>query len=169
MTAFSATYADWKLIKTRACVQVVFEIPVEQSDAAYQLLGGMPVAAREVWCGIARLTSPHQAASTVRDEATPRPVSHREPVGDDVKRRRFNDLHYATQAALRGDDPIYRAFLRETCGKAAGDADEAAEDIRDLCGVESRRDIRPETDAEKSWLELERLFTAWTLRERVGA
>jgi hypothetical protein len=40
--AFRGTYADWKLVKTRAVVQIVFEVPLEDSDAAYEILGGMP-------------------------------------------------------------------------------------------------------------------------------
>ena len=53
--AFLATYTGWKLIKTRACVQIVFEVPLEKANEAYELLGGMPVAATENWFAIARL------------------------------------------------------------------------------------------------------------------
>jgi hypothetical protein len=83
MTAFRASYADWRVIKTRACIQVVFEVPIEQADQAYQVLGGMPMAANEIWCAVARLDErkvsanrPGQAiqnASAGSDNATPRP------------------------------------------------------------------------------------------------
>ncbi len=53
--AFQATYADFKLIKTRGVVSVSFELPVEQAQLALDVLGGMPIAASEVWCAIARL------------------------------------------------------------------------------------------------------------------
>lgn len=53
--AFSATFADWKLIKTRKCVQIVFEVPLEAADAAYQVLGGMPDPGVSEWFGIAKL------------------------------------------------------------------------------------------------------------------
>jgi len=55
--AFQATYSDWRLIKGRKCVQVVFEVPVEQADQAYQVLGGMPDPSKSVWCAIARMNS----------------------------------------------------------------------------------------------------------------
>ncbi len=53
--AFRATYADIKLIKTRQCVQIVFELPIEQFDAAYEVLGGMPLPGKERWFGIAAI------------------------------------------------------------------------------------------------------------------
>jgi len=53
--AFGAVYSDWKLIKTRKCVQVVFEIPVEAADHAYKVLGGMPHYEKSDWFGIARM------------------------------------------------------------------------------------------------------------------
>jgi hypothetical protein len=52
---FSATYADWKLIKTRRCVQIVLEVPLEAANEAYEALGGMPSAATERWVAVARL------------------------------------------------------------------------------------------------------------------
>jgi hypothetical protein len=53
--AFSAEYADWKLIRTRKVVQIVFEVPMELADHAYQVVGGMPNLAEPSWFGIARL------------------------------------------------------------------------------------------------------------------
>ncbi len=53
--AFKATYSDWKLVKTRGVVQVIFEVPLADSDTAYEILGGMPNHANERWFGIAAL------------------------------------------------------------------------------------------------------------------
>jgi hypothetical protein len=52
---FTATYADWKVIKTRQMVQVVFEIPIGAERHAYNILGGMPNHGKEAWFAIARL------------------------------------------------------------------------------------------------------------------
>ncbi len=38
-------------------MQLVFEVPIEDSNLAYNVLGGMPNPASEVWCAIARLTT----------------------------------------------------------------------------------------------------------------
>lgn len=53
--AFSATYSDWKIVKGRKVVQIVFEVPVEAAGHAYNVLDGMPRFGAEKWFGIARL------------------------------------------------------------------------------------------------------------------
>lgn len=53
--AFGAEYVDFKVIKTRRAVQIVFEIPLEAADHAIQCLGGMPDNDKSVWFGIARM------------------------------------------------------------------------------------------------------------------
>ena len=53
--AFSATYSDWKVIKTRQVVQIVLEVPLKAADHAYNVLGGMPNFESEKWFGVARL------------------------------------------------------------------------------------------------------------------
>lgn len=59
--AFGAEYVDWKLIKTRGAVQIVFEIPREAADHAYQVLGGMPDNEKSVWFAIAKMKKPDNA------------------------------------------------------------------------------------------------------------
>jgi hypothetical protein len=107
--AFKACYAEWKVIKTRATVQLVFEIPIEQADAAYQALGGMPIAAKEVWCGIARLEQPvsrpvSQAEKQPGSEIGPQPS----PVRADKPKRSI-----AQRAGMLCNDTLFHAFLRE--------------------------------------------------------
>lgn len=53
--AFSAAYSDWKLVRTRSTVQIVFEVPVEAAGHAYQVLGGMPAQDKSLYFAIARL------------------------------------------------------------------------------------------------------------------
>jgi hypothetical protein len=53
--AFSATYSDWRVIKGRKVVAITFEVPVEASGHAYNVLDGMPKFGAEQWFGIARL------------------------------------------------------------------------------------------------------------------
>jgi hypothetical protein len=52
---FSAVYSDWKLVRTRSTVQIVFEIPVEAAGHAYNVLGGMPDQSKSKYFGIAAL------------------------------------------------------------------------------------------------------------------
>lgn len=53
--AFGAEYVDWKLIKTRGAIQIVFEIPLEAADVAYKVLNGMPAQDRSAWFAIAKM------------------------------------------------------------------------------------------------------------------
>ena len=55
MTAFQATYSDFKLVKTRKVVQIVLEVPLEAAGHAYNVLGGMPTFGNEQWFAVARL------------------------------------------------------------------------------------------------------------------
>lgn len=56
--AFGAEYVDFKVIKTRRAVQIVFEVPIESADHAIQCLGGMPDNDKSVWFGIAKMVKP---------------------------------------------------------------------------------------------------------------
>lgn len=53
--AFGAEYVDWKLIKTRGAVQIVFEVPIEKAGHAYEALGGMPAQGASTWFAIAKM------------------------------------------------------------------------------------------------------------------
>lgn len=52
---FSGVYSDWKLVRTRNTVQVVFEIPLEAAGHAFNVLGGMPNQAKSKFFAIAEL------------------------------------------------------------------------------------------------------------------
>jgi hypothetical protein len=54
---FQGTYSDWKLVKTRSVVQIVIEVPLEQAQHVYQVLGGMPQPGAEMPVAVARLAS----------------------------------------------------------------------------------------------------------------
>lgn len=171
--AFKACYSEWRMIKTRATVQLVFEIPIEQADAAYQALGGMPIAAKEVWCAIARMIEPVSrqlppAAENKPGAENPSPPSPT-PLRADKIRQKWATMPYAKQVVLRGQEPIFWAFLREMCAKKVSSEEEAAQAVREICCVNSRADIKPETEAETYWLDLEKWFDAWKVSDRVSA
>lgn len=56
------TYSDIKTVKTRSCYQIVLEGPIEQMEAAMQLLGA-PNPKVERWVAVALLT---EAAAEAR-------------------------------------------------------------------------------------------------------
>lgn len=145
--AFRATYSDLKLIKTRQCVQVIFELPLADFDAAYTILGGMPNPASETWFGIAPLIAPE---------------SHRPIEG----KRSWRDLKPSAQAAMNCDKPVFWAFLNETRDYSIHTKETAAVAVRDICAVASRSLLDTDHSARVLWHQLDSEFQAW---ERVGA
>lgn len=53
--AFTAEFADFKLIKGRKVVVICLEIPLEQADKALAVLGGIPNPAESRHVAVARL------------------------------------------------------------------------------------------------------------------
>jgi hypothetical protein len=122
MTAFRAAYADLKIVKTRGVAQLILEIPLEQADAALEVLGGVPRPDREVWCAVARLAK----------DAPAEPVQPEEPAKE---RRAFHEMPLPQQAGLLCKDFRFQAW----CG--AENEMEAIEYLRHCCGVSSRADL----------------------------
>lgn len=160
--AFKAAYADWKLIKTRSVIQVVLEIPLEQADLAYQVLGGMPLPASEQWVAIARLDEgatvapelPVEAAGP-RGETPDRPHKPRKLVAADKR--------LAQQAAICCTEPTFRKFLEEKHGYAPANEEDAAEALRDMIGVGSRSEIVPGTVFADRWDKIRGQYIAWKI------
>lgn len=151
MTAFRAAFSDMKLVKTRQVAQLIFEIPIEEFDAAYEVLGGMPVPSKERWFGIAALSP----AST----AQPQPAPDKPPAG---AKRDWRDIPPAQQAGIRCDEPIFAAFLKEERSDDWQEANaDPAECVRLICGVRSRSDLITNNKARVIWHQLDTQFQAW--------
>lgn len=165
--AFRGSYSDWRLVKTRGVVQVIFEIPLADSDAAYEVLGGMPDNSKERWFGIAAIQTPAQQKEAPRNVPSGSPPSTRP---DGTKRMDWRDVQPAAQAALRCDQPAFQAFLREEYGQAYIDSTEqAAKYVREFCAVKSRSELGTNHKARVIWKYLDDQFQAWRALERVGA
>lgn len=143
--AFRATYSDWKLVKTRAVVQVIFEVPLADSDAAYEILGGMPNHANERWFGIAALK-----AKSVVD------------LPEEKQSKNWRELQPSAQAGIRCAEPIFWAFLKEELKmKDEGSADNAASFVRAHCKVNSRAHFNTNPAAKAVWQSLDNQYQAW--------
>lgn len=166
--ALKACYADWKLIKTRSTVQLVFEVPVEQSGLAYEVLGGMPQPGSEVWCAIARLQQPKEVMPTDPESGlsakSPRPASpDTAPASGGAHHKSWHDMAPAQQAGILCADKTFHRFLTETVGDGFAVLNEidAVTMIHDYCKVSSRRDIIPGGSASKNWSALVADYRAW--------
>ena len=140
--AFKACYADWKLIRTRECVQIIFEVPLTAADSAYQVVGGMPNPGKSIWFGIARLSDEHSQPS---------------------QKKSWHETQPAQQAGILASDLPFQKFIGERYfdGKSPLKEEDAATFIRSHCGVNSRKDIQPGTDACKKWMALVSDYRAW--------
>jgi hypothetical protein len=149
-TAFKATYSDWKLIKTRQVVQIIFEVPLAEADAAYELLGGMPAPASERWFGIAAIRNP--------ESAKPQSVTDKLPTG---AKREWRDIPPQQQAGIRCDDAAFVAFLREERSDDWIETREPAECVRLICGITSRAELGTNQKARVIWHQIDEQFQAW--------
>lgn len=149
--AFRATYSDWKLVKTRGVVQVIFEVPLADHDVAYQVVGGMPNSSNERWFAIAPLdlTKKHIDAKPKRD---------------------WRDVPPAEQAGIRCNEPSFIEFIRETRPDEWHENPyDVAECVRLICAVSSRSELGINQKARVIWHQLDSAYQAWLAKERVGA
>lgn len=130
--AFKASFHSLRSVVGRGQIQLIFEIPTE----ALSLVGGSLVA--DSWYGIARLQE-----QPMKQEAKPK---NRE----------------AQKAAMYAGNPQFWTFLWENHTISTDDvpdpSEEAAQFIRDYCGVESRASL---TSDNKAWNALQGEFEAW--------
>lgn len=173
--AFRCTYSDWKLIRTRKIVQLVFEVAVEQADVAYRVLGGMPNSAVESWCAIARLDpavvkQESEVMPNIRTSDRPTGCDTSPASGPDIPARARKPVDpqkkLAQRAGILCTDPVFHRFIAEHYGFVfSTDADEdnerAAQFVRQRCQVKSRADIKPNTEAATRLDLLESAFICW--------
>jgi hypothetical protein len=186
MSAFRAVYSDWKLVKTRQTVQIIFEVPLHDADAAYEVLGGMPAPAAERWFGIAALVagaggptaSPSMAFGNEKDARNPGGRNalgneminpHRKEAGRDEPapgrpRKGWRDIPPSQQAGIRCDEAVFAAFLKESYPDEWHESQEAAECVRLICAVESRSMLN-DGPHRVIWTQLNSQFEAWKALE----
>jgi hypothetical protein len=148
-SAIRATYSDWKLVKTRGVVQIVFEVPLAEADMAYEVIGGMPNPSNERWFGIAALdlTQKHIDARPVKPK------------------RDWRDLVPSAQASIRCDEPIFEAFLKEEYPDIWREMGDAVATVRSICAVNSRADLNTFHASRVIWHQLDEKFQAWKAAE----
>lgn len=119
----TACWADWKNVKTRGVIQLVFEAPVEQTEEVLKMLGA-PIPGQEKWVAIAVLEAP-------RATEPERPRKHWEQLGRPQR------------AGILCSDPGFWNWAQ------VGGEDEAITFLRAHCGVKSRSELDVEPAAAK--------------------
>ncbi len=87
---------------------------------------------------------------------------------DATEHKTWSELSPVTQAALRCKEPVFWAFLRENgyTIRKIEDEETAAEVVRSVCEVGSRRELAEPSIAQAIWHDMDNSFQAWKARER---
>lgn len=139
MTAISATFADFKLIKGRKVAQLVLEVPIEQANAALAALGGVPRSDAPQWVGVAPLDA----------EAAQKPAE--KPKGGKLAQR----------AGILCGERAFWQFIYEKHGYGANSQDTAAWWVRSKCQVSSRSKLDHDVVAGKTFERIEAQYRNW--------
>jgi hypothetical protein len=94
-----------------------------------------------------------KAFGRIRDMRQPR----NPPAGEPAQSKDF-----ATECAMRCQDPRFKLFLEEKHGLEPPLTDErTAQRVRSMLGVQSRRELNDDGEAARRWKALRREFNAW--------
>jgi hypothetical protein len=182
-----ADYANWRTVAGRKVLQLVFEVPIEQTADVMEKLG-VPMPGESKWCAIALLENGACAGgnSDGKPRNAPKPSSASEPqneqngptptpinartvtagtspkAGED--RRPFSALPLSQQAALRCNDLEFQLFASLQPG--ASERGDIVNFVRSYCGIKSRSELdEQEPDGSsperRRWQDLESKFQAW--------
>lgn len=136
MTAISAAFADFRIVKGRKVAQFVFETPLEAADDALSKLGGLPRPDAERWVGIAPLVGKPKAEQQPEAPA---------PEPEKVKERRpFHTLPRSQQAAILINDASFQWWVGSN--RNAAETDQM---IKAHMGIASKRDLDQDIYAQK--------------------
>ena len=147
--AITAELEEVKPVKTRKCLQIICEVPMESADAALEALGGFPIPGQSRPVAIA-LLKPESATEAAAERPPPKigPICMRAVLL--CKRADFQEWLYNPPPRWVWD------------GKVAGSTrDQVTDDlVRRLCGVESRKELDHDADAAAIFMEMEQDFYA---------
>ena len=162
--AIEAQLVDMRNVGTHKVLRLTIHVPDGKALAIIAAFG-WPTGVAPVPIAIARLNEsevvpPDRTSSDRRTETSPR----QEPSSPDGAKTKtaFRDMRLANQAGILCDTPAFRKFLNETQAYIVGDTPEdAAQVVRELCGVSSRSDIRPRCPSGDKWTRLVDEYRTW--------
>ena len=151
-----AEYVEWKMVKTRKTLQLIFEVPLEAQERVMQALG-IPMPDRSTPVAICRL-DPAMLAQRVIE---PEPEAHQleGPANDDADRppRPLSQV-----AAILCNIVAFRRFIHEKGGyEVVPSVDEAATWLREKCGVTSRREFDTDSAAASNFRRIRAEYDYW--------
>lgn len=152
----SAEFTEWKMVKTRSTLQLVFEVPLEMQEHVMRALG-TPLPNRSNPVAICRLV----------EGATQQPaqISHANDAGDteDIPGKPPRPLSQVS--AILCNIVAFRRFIMEQYEgwDQLPTADEAADWVREQCGVQSRREFDTDDAAAANFRNIRSAYSAWMI------
>jgi hypothetical protein len=136
--AIPATFAKFQQVSGRKVLQLVFEVPIEAAKQAFDLLG-YPTPGTESWVAIA-------------------PLKH----GPEAKpRKQFHELPLPQQAGIKCADIAFQEFLGDMGPiplEGQDGVEWAAQNVREICGIDSRAELATNPEAAERWRNILREF-----------
>jgi hypothetical protein len=162
--AFQATVHGFRTVPTRGVVSITIEAPIEQHARIAE------IAEHGAWVAVARLEQPKGGdANTERPKLSPRlDNAQPSPSRDSNSTAAGAKLKVYTlpqRVAMVCNEPAFWRFLQEINGWGGHDLvteQKAIELVREYCGVSSRSQILPGTEAAKRWDELHARYLLWS-------
>lgn len=145
--AIQGDYVDLRFIKSRKVCQIVIEVPIE-AGASFVAAFGTPNPATSVPVALARIDP----------NAKPEPVK---------ERRKWDELSIAQQAGIMCNEKGFQKFIQERQARSSihgpvdVTVDDAAQYVRQLCGVNSRAHIEGKPEAERIFRDLKITYDNW--------
>jgi len=88
-----------------------------------------------------------------------------QPDKDKPAGAKWKDLQPAQQAGMQCAKPVFWAYLNEERNYRVTNPEEAAEAVREICGVHSRVELGTNHKARVIWHQLDSEFQAWHMAE----
>jgi hypothetical protein len=147
-----AVYTEWKMVKTRSALVLCFEVPLEQ-QAHVQGALGTPLPDQSIHVAIARLNLSKRPAEQ------PAQIEHHND--DHIPGKPPRPLSQV--AAILCNIVAFRRFIFEQYPglDSMPTADEAADWLRDKCGVQSRREFDTDDAAAANFRRIRSEYDAW--------
>lgn len=148
-----AEYVEWKMVKTRKALQLIFEVPLEH-QALVQAALGTPMPDTSTPVAIARMMTAAQLNRGIEAITAPTPALEDEP---HKPPRPLSQV-----SAILCNIVAFRRFLHEEHGfDVIPTVDEAADWVREHCGVQSRREFDTDDAAAANFRHLRNAYDAW--------
>ena len=131
---------DVRNVNQHKCVRMLIDVPAELAPRVMEAFG-WPTMASPVPVAIARLQE------TARQQEKPK--------------RSWSDIPRSQQAAMKCDDVLFRDFLSLNRTWPPEIGNDAADVVKHLCGVNSRKNLDASPEAAQRWDQLYGDFQMW--------